>query len=191
MHITVIIAGVVTLALIGCSRDSLPVTASQQSPIVVNPGDGQSGVRLDAGIILTFAEPVDRSVVERDFHLISEWAMADSLCSFSADMNHGNMMTAMSDSTKMHHLDQNHSTRGGFLWNNESTVSTFKPDSMMTPKMQYMIHMGREMVEMMENRVGAMGMMGGHGSGMMSNDMMLHFWTMDTTGTGGGHRGHH
>ena len=190
MHITVIIAGVVSLALIGCSKDSLPVTASQQSPIVVNPGDGQTGVRLDAGVILNFAKPVDRSVVERDFHLVSEWAMADSLCPFSPDMNHGNMMTAMLDSTQMHHLHQNHSTRGGFRWNNDSTVCTFKPDSMMTPKMQYMIHMGREMVEMMGSRMGEMGMMGGHGIGMMQDDMMFHFVTMDTSGTGGGH-GHH
>jgi len=37
---------------------------------------------------------------------------------------------------------------------------------------------------------GMMDGMGGHGSGGMSGDMMLHFVTMDTTG-GGGHDGHH
>jgi hypothetical protein len=57
--------------------------------------------------------------------------------------------------------------------------------------MSYMIHMGAEMVQMMQSRMGEMGMMQGHGTGTMSGDMMYHFTTMDTTRTGGGHDGHH
>ena len=191
MYIKAIIAVIVAIALVACSKDSPSVIALQPAPLVVNPVDGQTGVRLDAGVILAFARAVDRSVVERDFHLISERAMAYSLCPISTTMDHGKMMNAMADSSNMHHLDQTHSTRGGFLWNNENTVCTFRPDSMLTPKIQYMIHMGREMMDMMQGRMGDMNAMGAHGSGTMSNDMMLHFWTMDTTGTGGGHGGHH
>jgi hypothetical protein len=53
-----------------------------------------------------------------------------------------------------------------------------------------MIHIGPEMMQMMRRRMSDMGAMGGHGSGAMQDDMILHFATMDTSGTGGGH-GHH
>ncbi|MBI5463772.1 MAG: hypothetical protein HY966_02310 [Ignavibacteriales bacterium] len=46
-----------------------------------------------------------------------------------------------------------------------------------------MIHLGRDTVEMVEQRVGSIK--------MMSGEMMFHFSTMDTTSTGGGHNGHH
>ena len=85
---------------------------------------------------------MDRSVVERDFHLISERAMADCLCPISNTMSHGNMTISMMDSAKMHHLDLIHSTRGKFVWNAGNTECTFRPDSMMAPKMQYMMHFG-------------------------------------------------
>ena len=91
----------------------------------------------------------------------------------------------------MRHLDQIHSTRGRFLWNADSTECTFRPDSMMTSKTQYMIHLGQDMVGMMEARMGEMASMGGHGSGMTSREMILHFVTLDTATSGGGHGGHH
>jgi hypothetical protein len=98
----------------------------------------------------------------------------------------------MSDTGKMHHLDDVHATRGMFFWNSDSTVCTFRPDSMLSPTTQYMVHFGQEMVQMMEMRMGSMGSMSGHGSGMMSSDMMFHFTTLDSAGTGGsGHAGHH
>jgi hypothetical protein len=173
------------------SKYIVSVAVSSSAPLTVDPGEGQTGVRLDAGVILSFTEPVDRSVVERDFHLISERAMADSLCPVSNAMSHGNMMISMMDSTKMHHLDLIHSTRGKFVWNADNTQCTFRPDSMMAPKMQYMIHFGPDMVGMMQTTFGGMEMMSGHGSGVMSNEMMRHFSTLDTASTGSGHAGHH
>jgi hypothetical protein len=63
---------------------------------------------------------------------------------------------------------------------------------MLSPKTQYMMHFGQEMVQMMEMRIGSMGSMSGHGSGMMSSEMMFHFTTLDTASTSGsGHAGHH
>jgi hypothetical protein len=97
----------------------------------------------------------------------------------------------MMDSAKMHHLDLIHSTRGKFVWNADNTQCTFRPDSMMAPKMQYMIHFGPDMVGMMQTKFGGMEMMSGHGSGVMSNEMMRHFSTLDTASTGSGHAGHH
>jgi hypothetical protein len=146
---------------------------------------------LDAPVVLTFARPVDRDVVQRNVHLINERAMADSLCPDSAMMPHETMMSVMADSTIMHHMDVVHSTPGRFSWNADSTECYFRPDSLMMPRTQYMIHMGTEMMQMMERRMGNMGMMDGHGSGMMRNEMVLHFVTMDTTRAGGGHGGHH
>ena len=192
MSTHLIVPAIAALLLAGCAKDSsFPVALATTPSIVVSPGDGQTGVRLDAGVNLSFASPVDRAIVERDFHLISERNMADSLCPTSTAMNHGNMMTAMEDSTNMRHLDQIHSTRGRFLWNADSTECTFRPDSMMTSKTQYMIHLGQDMVGMMEARMGEMASMGGHGSGMTSREMILHFVTLDTATSGGGHGGHH
>lgn len=179
----------------GCKTDTDVTGVSNnatESIISIYPVDNATSVRLDATINLTFAKPVDRALVERGFHLISEKTMADSLCPLSQTMGHGNMLDSMTDSSKMHHLDQFHMKLGKIIWSADSTQFTFKPDSMMSPKTQYMVHIDRNMTQMMEQRIGNMGMMGGHGTGMMRDEMMFHFTTLDTTQTGGGgHNGHH
>ncbi len=76
----------------------------------------------------------------------------------------------------MSHLDTYHSMLGRFSWNDDGTVCTFQPEEMMSPSTLYMIHMGPEMMDMIgSTRDG----MGGHGSGMMGDHMMLHFTIMD------------
>jgi len=183
----------IAIGVVGCSKDSSSpsgTTTPPQANLTVSPSDGQGNVRLDAAVTFTFARSVDRVVVERNVHVISERAMADSLCPDSSMMSHGGMSNVMMDSSMMRHMSQIHATRGRFTWNGDSTECYFRPDSMMIPRTQYMIHMGPEMMQMMRNRMGDMGMMAGHGFGMMQDDMMLHFATMDTSGTGGGH-GHH
>ncbi len=176
-----IVTLVAAAIIAGCSDRSVsPDESFDQAQFTVTPGDGVANVNLDTPIVFTFRKSADRQNVERNFFLISEKGMADSLCPVSTMMSHGNMMTAMSDSSKMHHLDQYHSTRGRFTWNGESTQCTFQPDSLMTSGTHYMIHIGRDMVRMIEQRMGDMGMMGGHGTSIMSSDMMLHFWTNDT-----------
>ncbi|TAK62709.1 MAG: hypothetical protein EPO24_04770 [Bacteroidetes bacterium] len=187
-----IISLVLLLGIAGCSDDSsssMPEDTQQQ--FTITPNDGATNIRLDASITLSFAQPVDRAVVQQNFHLISELAMADSLCPVSDSMNHGMMNTAMMDSMKMNHVANQHSTPGTFIWNTESTKCTFQPDSMMMSNMQYMLHMGQEMMQMMNSRMGTMGMMSGHGTGTMSETMMYHFRTMDTSQAGGGHESHH
>lgn len=191
-HFVVVVASM--SLLVGCSKKSSSPTdtASQFSPsLAVVPADGQTNVRLDATVIFSFARPVDRAVVERNIHLISERLVADSLCPYASILSHGGMSYVMMDSALMRHAGLVHGTRGRFVWNEDATLCTFLPDSMMSPRTQYMIHMGNEMMQMMQRRMGEMGMMGNHGSGMMQDDMMLHFTTMDTTGTGSGHGGHH
>lgn len=188
--------GVVTalsLVIIGCSNDTTNPMMIFPTPIpnlVISPADGQADVRLDAEVILTFAQPVDPAVIERDVHLISERGLADSLCPDTTMITHGGMGNVMMDSTMMRHMSQVHAMRGRFMWNGDSTECSFRPDSMMTPLTTYMVHTGPEMMQMMRTRMGDMGMMGGHGFGMMQDDMMLHFVTMDTSGTDDGH-GHH
>lgn len=189
-----VVVVLVAIGVAGCSKNSSSPSGTTRTPpanLTVSPSDGEGNVRLNAAVTFTFGRSVDRAVVERTVHLISERAMADSLCPDSLMMSHGGMSNAMMDSSMMRHYGQVHATRGRFTWNGDSTMCTFRPDSMMAPRTQYMIHMGREMMQMMRNRMGDMGMMGGHGSGMMQDDMMLHFATMDTSGTGGGHGGHH
>lgn len=188
------VAIVIAFLVSACSKETIGPTSPQDamdSFLALYPSDGETSVRLDAPVILTFTKPVDRATVERGFHLVSEKAMADSICPVSQTMGHGNMTDSMVDTSKMHHLNQYHSSRGRFIWNVEGTRCTFEPDSMMTPRTLYMVHMDREMTQMMEQRLGSMGMMGGHGTGFMSGEMMFHYFTMDTTGSGSGHSGHH
>lgn len=187
--------GAIALAVLAgaCSKETTMPDQPEtlvQSFLLLNSADGQSSVRLDALITLVFAKSLDRAVVERGFHLISEKAMADSLCPVSSTKDHGNMMSAMADSVTMDHIDRNHTTPGRFLWNADSTGCTFKPDSLLSPQTLYMIHMDRAMTQMMERRVGSMGMTEGHATGMMSGEMMFHFSTIDTTASGSGHDGH-
>lgn len=188
-----VIVIVLMSSVIGCARDassSMDATEPLQSVIVV-PADGQTNVRLDAVVTIAFAKPVDRTVAERNIHLISERMLADSLCPDSLMMSHGGMGSVMMDSSMMRHMGQVHATQGRFVWDVGNTSCTFAPDSMMSPQTQYMVHMGPEMMQMLRNRMGEMDPMGGHGSGMMQDDMMLHFTTLDTAGTGSGHGGHH
>ncbi len=193
--ITTLIITVALSALIltGCSKKSPSPTepSFDLTQFELSPNDGATGVRLDAAIVLWFAEPIDRGLVERGFHLISDKAIADSLCLVSRTMNHGSMSGSMADTSTMHHLDQFHATRGSFSWNSDSTLCTFKPEAMMVPKTQYMMHLGGSLTRMMQSRWGNMSMMAGHGAGSMSGEMMFHFSTLDITQQGGGHNGHH
>ncbi|HLF15216.1 MAG TPA: hypothetical protein VI932_10050 [Bacteroidota bacterium] len=181
------------LLIAGCSGDDhgSMMTNPGSTNFTIAPADGANGVRLDDGIILTFSKSVDKSVTEGNFHLISERDMADSACPVNMMMGHGDMDMAMGDSSMMDHLVDRHNTGGRFYWNGDSTQCTFQPDSMMQSGMRYMVHMGPEMTRMMEGRMGDMGMMGGHGGGMMNDHMILHFQTIDTTAVGSGHDGHH
>lgn len=189
----IILSALGGLAFLGCSDKSTSTTEPflEQTVFQYSPADGSTDIRLDANVGLWFANPVDRALVERSFQLISEADMADSNCVISTTMNHGSMLDAMADSSMMHHMDQYHSTRGTFVWNTDSTLCTFRPDSLMSPKTQYMIHLGREMTLMLRFRTGSMAMMAGHGAGAMVDDMMFHFATLDTAQQGGGHLGHH
>ena len=168
------------LSVIGCSTDSSmsSMMGVQQTDFTLNPADGQTDVRLEASISLSFRVPVDQSVVERNFHLISEQAIIDSLCPFDTMMNHWTMGTALMDSLKMTHLMQEHHTPGRFSWQEDGRACTFRPDSPMTPNTQYMIHLGGEMMRMMRQRMGDMGMMSGHGVMPMQDDMAFHFFTL-------------
>lgn len=185
---------IIALSLYGCANEDQEamMTGNTISQITITPNDGATDVRLDALVTLSFAKPVDRSITERNLHLLSQKDMADSSCSMGMiRMSIGMMDSAMMDSSKMNHLAGQHGTNGRFQWNNASTLCSFVPDSLMMPNMSYMIHIGREMTQMMETRMGSMAMMGSHGVGMMSGDMMYHFQTMDTTAAESGHDGHH
>ncbi len=189
MRPLIVIAMMLAGALLaGCSKDSTrPTSQAPQGAALVqmNPADGATGVRLDAAVTLSFSAPVDRAVVERDVHLISERALRDPTCPEAATMSHADMEHCMADSAMMRHLDDYHATPGRFTWNPAGTVATYQPSEWMAPATRHMVHMGPEMTDMMG---GMGGMMDGHGSGSMSRHMMFHFTTMDTTG---GHDGHH
>ena len=188
MRHSIVIAGLLTGALLaGCSKDSpSPLSPARATLVSVSPADGATGVRLDAALTLTFSAPVDREVVQRELHLISERAIADSVCPDSATMSHPDMAHCMADSAMMRHLDERHATSGIFSWNATGTACTFQPAAWMIPTTRHMVHIGRGVKEMMGGSMD--GMMGGHGSGMMSGAMMLHFATMDTSS---GHDWHH
>ena len=165
MRHSVVIAGLLAGALLaGCSHESMLTLSTVRPTLIgVSPADGATGVRLDEALTLTFSAPVDRDVVQREFHLISEPAIADSACPDSATMSHPDMTHCMADSAMMRHLDERHATSGSFSWNAAGTACTFRPDAWMTPATRNMIHIGRGVTDMMGGSMD--GTMGGHGSG--------------------------
>lgn len=191
---SLILACALSIAFNSCdTNDSMMSSQSGKDPVLITPAENQQDVRLDGTITLTFATTVDRVVVENDFHLISQRDMTDSLCPISTTMNHGMMSAAMMDSMKMNHLMRQHAISGRLSWQS-GTQCTFRPDSMMSPNTQHMIHLGMNMMRMMQSRMSdmtGMNMMSGHGQGMMQDHMMTHFRTMDTVKIAGGHASHH
>lgn len=185
------VVALLTLTLLaGCSGDATsPPDSGTPAALTLTPADGAADVRLDAPVTLTFAAAVDRAVVERDLHLISEFDLMEAACPDSAMAPHGDMTAVMADSLMMRHMDEVHATDIAYQWNAASTECTVRPAAQMRPLTRYMVHVGREMSQMMTSGMGSMGGMNGHGSGPMATDMMFHFTTMDTTG--GGHLGHH
>ena len=106
-------------------------------------------------------------------------------------MDHGDMDWAMGDASMMDHLGEAHNTNGRFYWNEDNTQCIFQPESMMRSDTRYMVHMGPEMVRMIEDRMGHPGMMGHQENAMLPDHMMSHFTTMAGDGDGSGHEGHH
>lgn len=186
------IAILLTFLTAGCSKNdniNNPMQSIQQA-MVTEPADNSTEVRLDKNIQLIFAKPADRFTVEKNFHLINEKTMLDSLCIWGNSM-HDNMSSVMMDLSMMNHFVSNHSTRGSFNWNSDFTQCTFTADSLLQSNTRYMMHFGEEMVDMMdENRIN---MMEGSGMGIgeMQGHMMWHFTTIDSTDPGTGHEEHH
>lgn len=175
----------------GCNRTN-PADNSvlSETPLQISPADNALDVPTSAGVTLTFQRPMDRSVVERNFRLMDERSYPDSLCPVSTTMGHGSMGTSMMDPQKMAHLDSIHALRGAFTWNGDSTVCTFRPDSLLRPAMQHMVHLRQEMVGMLKGRMGSMGMMDRRGMGIGAG-MAFHFATASASGPAADHDGHH
>ena len=170
-------------SIVGCVRSTENMMQPTPSRVLqIAPSDGATGVRLDTGVTLDFGVAVDRSAVENGFHLISEADMGGS-CPDTSMGAHGTMDTIMNDPNMMAHMDAVHATRGRFTWNSAGTTCSFKPDSLMRPQTEYMMHMGSGMIAMMDKMGGAMG--AGHMTS--SGDMVAHFMTM----TSDDHSGHH
>ena len=181
------------LAAFGCNNpdDSAMMTNPSEQAFTIYPADNQTDVSTSGAVTLTFSKKVDRIVVEQNFHLVNEMALLDSMCPQQGMMpRHGTMNTAMNDSMMMNHLDSVHHSKGSFTWRSDSLQCTFKPDSLMMPGTQYMIHLNSPMVQMMEERMGNMGMMGRQEMNGMK-DMMFHFTTKNSGSGGNGHNGHH
>lgn len=168
--------GLFLIVLTGCSQDQ---AMEPSRPVLsIQPADGAAGVRLDTSVLLQFGVPVDRDVIERSFHLLRESSMNDSLCSGDPSVP-GDMAEMMEDGAMMEHMLQSHAASGSFQWNG-NTECSFQPDALMEPSTRYMIHMGREAMEMMSG----MSMAGHRG---MQGEMNMHFTTVDATG----HESHH
>ena len=167
----------------GCSkRTTDPMQSRSASTLKSIPADGATAVRLDAGVSLDFGVAVDRGAVENGFHLVSEADMRGA-CPDAAMPAHGSMDAVMNDPTMLGHMDAFHATAGSFSWNDQGTLCTFLPDTLMRAQTRYMMHMDRTMLDMMD-RMG--GMMSG-GQMTASGDMVTHFQTI----TDDGHSGHH
>lgn len=162
----------------GCSKQSTSPSPVPEG-LSISPSDGAVGVRLDAAVTLSFGSAVDRSIVERSFHLLSEAAMTDSMCLVDSS-SAIDMTSMMTDSDMMGHMLQTHAVPGTFRWNGD-TECVFTPDSGMTPDTRYMIVVEGEMPDMMNGTP-----MPGHDS-TAERRMALHFTTLEASS----HDAHH
>lgn len=177
----------IIVLFVGCSKDESGTNPLSNQAIVITPSDNSENVNLNSSILLQFGKAVDRQAVEKDFHLISNKDITESICPYGQNMMHGSMNMIMMDSMKMNHMDKYHSTHGKFNWNSDSTKCIFTPDSLLLQNMKYMMHFGKGMMNMLQQRMGDMmqgGMMGnsgmtGMGSGQMNGQMMQHFTTRE------------
>lgn len=169
------------LWVMSCSNND-----NMTQPIRVSPDDGETNVALSKNITLNFDEPMVRSVVQRNFHLMTTQKMngiRDSMMTYMGMMgvmSHGDSVSIYDGMMRM--MDNN-TMRGMFSWNADSTQCVFDPDSLMMGNVSYSMHFGREMMSMtgMMDGEGMMsdgnhGMMGDAG-GMMHGDMMTSFST--------------
>ena len=156
----------------GCDQSNT-LSPTEQIRFQVSPPDGAENVDISSQLIIEFSKPVDPSIVERSFHLISERDMADSLCPVSKDMHHSVMSQAMMNQNTMEHLIDRHQSHGTFSWNDSKTNCVFKIDSTLAPDTRYMMDMGKEMMQMMNGT----GMKNCNCPGMQTNDLMYHFRT--------------
>lgn len=184
-HIITVTAMAIAL-IAGCDNND-----NTMDLMSVSPRDGESNVALNKNVTLSFDNPIARSVVQRNFHMMTTQKMAvirDSMMTYmgmmgmmthndSLDIYDG--MMRMMDNTAMH---------GMFTWNADSTQCVFDPDSLMIASTPYSMHMGQEMMSMVgmmsgDNMMssGNHDMMGDAG-GMMHGDMMTSFTTGNTMG---------
>jgi hypothetical protein len=176
---------------VGCNQDETTMpTDAASSYFTISPSDNQSSVTQSTTITLTFSKELDKSVVEKNFRLMNERSYRDTLCPASSTMGHGSMINSMMDSIKMNHLGSIHGLKGTFVWSADSKTCTFRPDTLLLPGMQHMVHLREGISTMMENNFGSMGMMGrsGMGNGM---GMTFHFTTKSSGNSDGGHDSHH
>jgi len=173
----------ISLALItavwfwGCTEHPSAFHADSSAYISVNPEDGDTAVSVNTSISLSFLTKVDRVIVERNFHLINEAEFADTICPVNGMLNHGGMEMAMADSSIMDHFNEYHNTHGHIEWDGSDTRCQYVPDSSLHPDAMYMIHLGGEMVRMMEDRMGSGGIMVGENHGLMAPTLSYHFRT--------------
>ncbi|MBI5645616.1 MAG: hypothetical protein HY962_01685 [Ignavibacteriae bacterium] len=185
---------------VGCKDASNPSASKMADPITagfmtVFPSDNAVDVPADVPITMIFTTAVDRDAVERNFHLVSERMMPDSMCGMRGDMPHGSMNGGMMDTLMQGHTMAKGAMTGTFRWSANGTRCDFIPDSLMTSETAYYIHMDADMVAMMREKMGDVGMHQGGGMmnhGSMNGGMMLRFRTGRGTSQGsGGHEAHH
>ncbi|MFA6540533.1 MAG: Ig-like domain-containing protein [Bacteroidota bacterium] len=179
------------LLFFGCKKEDMAgVNTPASASLTISPADNQSGVSAAADIVVTFERKIDPGAVQNNFHLISAESLADSMMPGNTMMGHMSMMSAMGNRSAMNYLDSVHSLHGSFTWNTDSTICTFDPDSLFHATTQYMIHFDQPMVDMMEQRMGSMEMMGYNGSSTETG-LAFHFTTETGAMPNGSHEMHH
>ncbi len=169
--------------ILGCNHND-----DMMQTIQVSPDNGETNIEINKTVALAFDSPMDKSVVQRNFHMMTKQKMqtvSDSMMLYMGMMGmmtHGDSLTIYDG---MRRMMGNWMMRGTFTWNSDSTGCTFDPDSLMMANTQYAVHMGREMMKTTDgNMMQGTGMMstGNHGmmgnaGGMMHDDRMISFTT--------------
>ncbi len=162
---TVLMVILIVAILSGCDRfgmkDHLGPNTSVWNFLRISPSDKSQNIDLNAPIVLQFASPVERSIVEESFALFSQNDISDEMDNAEQMPKHSDINMAIKTPSTMEHLKKMHSSKGKFIWNEDNTRCEFKTETELQAGTDYYIYMDSKMLDYMKSEMRRNGMITG------------------------------
>ncbi|MGB9852805.1 MAG: hypothetical protein ACPLPX_08085 [Candidatus Kapaibacteriota bacterium] len=131
----------------------------------IYPENDANNVPLNVSIEMEFALPVDTSILEEDFFLISQSELENQQCIDNFGGEHKDLHKASKNNMLINHIKEMHKIHGKFFWDSLHTKCEFLPERNLKPGTDYYVFLGPKMFEHMKKI-------------MQSYDMMRAFMQM-------------